>query len=212
MSEFKRALLRCLECSPVFRGLEPETLRALVESARFRTHKKGQVLYRRNEQSDDLLVVLEGRLEIVRRMTSGRSMHLRTLGACAIVGWSMLAGEAHTADLSAATRLKVARIPGTGVRRLFQRYPQVPLRMIASLGVLVGKLSDELEDLRFKSLDQRVWGAVCELCQPGGGVSVTHAELAEIVGVTREHVSRALGRLATKGLIERGRGWIRRLR
>lgn len=194
--------------SAVFGALEEAVLRRLVENSSTHNHRKGETLYRWGQKADELVVVLKGRLEISREISSTKRMHLRSLGAGDIVGWSLVAGEVHSADLIAATSLVVARIPGQLIRDLFRKFPEVPLKMIASLGALVGDLSDEISDLRYKGLDYRVLKTIRDLSKEGERLYITQAELAAAVGATRENVARALARLESEGFIARGRGWV----
>lgn len=212
MTPRESRVIEQLAASPVFGRLGDAALRALAAVATTSTRPKGTILVRRGEAPDELLLVLRGSLDVWRQVSSSRRMHLRRLGRGDFVGWSIVAGEEHTADLVAGSKLEFARIPGRTIRRLFRDHPQVPLQMIASLGALVGKLSDEIAELRFNSLDQRVFKTVLRLAGGTRRLDITQAELAEAVGASRANVARALGRLDSAGLVARGRGWIEPLR
>jgi CRP-like cAMP-binding protein len=197
--------------SAVFGGLDPSVLQGLAEDSWTSNHKKGTTLYKWGQKADELVVVLEGRLDISRPGANEKPMHLRSLQPGDIVGLSLIAGEVHSADLIAGTKLVVARIPGATIRRLFRNQPEVALRVIASLGALVGDLTDEISDLRFKSLVERLLKAIADLSKGSERLYLTQEELAALVGATRENVARALARLEGEGKIARGRGWVQLL-
>lgn len=208
MDNSRTALLRHLTSSLEFESLEEAVLQRLADGARLQHHRKDAKLYEWGEKADELVVILRGRLDISRDLPNGRRMLLRRLGPGSIVGWSLIAGEPHTADLIAATKLEVARISGRTIRRLFEQEPALPLSMIASLGALVGELSDDIAEYRFKSLDQRTLRTIRKLAMGRKRLNTTQADLAAAVGATRENVARALARLEGRELITRGRGWV----
>ena len=149
-----------------------------------------------------------GRLNVSTPISAKEAMFLRCLTPGTLVGWSLLAGEAHTADLIAATPLKLALIPGMAVRRLFRDDPAVALRVIAGMGSLLGQLSDEKAELRYRSLPERVLMAIERQAGPGERLETTQAELAPAAGATRSRGSEALAQLEADGLVIRGRGWV----
>jgi CRP-like cAMP-binding protein len=63
--------------------------------------------------------------------------------------------------------------------------------------------------VKYASLESRLLARLCERARGRREIRpVTHAELADEAGGTRENVSRILGQLRNKGLLALGRGWI----
>jgi CRP/FNR family transcriptional regulator, cyclic AMP receptor protein len=80
-------------------------------------------------------------------------------------------------------------------------HPRVALEALAQLGETIVKLSDEIEELRFLDLDERLLRVLRRRSKGLREIQITHEELAQQVGATRENVSRALKRLERKGAI-----------
>ena len=196
-----------LSISPVFAPLSAAKLKVLIESAECARYKADKLLYAEGESRDELIVVLDGELSITRNV-DGQRMHMHALGAGSIVGWSIVAGRPHSADVRARTDLHVARIPGIEIRALLAKDGTFAMRVIQELGGIIEHLSNQIQQLRFDSLDDRLLHFLGAARDEEGKVRATHAQIAEELGVARENVTRALGRLRDRGLVETGRGWV----
>jgi len=85
-----------------------------------------------------MVVIVQGRISVLRDTASGKRMILRSLGPGASVGFSALGGAAHTADLIAAENSTVLVIPGRVLRDAIRRDPALALRALAELGETIG--------------------------------------------------------------------------
>ena len=193
---------------PWLAPLGPGSLAALTRASRRVALKRGEVLWRRGERADAVAVIVRGRIDVVRDSAGGKRMLLRSLGPGESAGFSALSGLAHSADLVAGSSSAALVIPGRALRDAIGRDPAVALRALAQLGATIAQLTDEMEELRFLDLDERL----LRLVRRRGGalreLHITHDELAQQVGATRENVSRALKRMERRGAIACRRGRI----
>ncbi|HXZ54760.1 MAG TPA: Crp/Fnr family transcriptional regulator [Burkholderiales bacterium] len=197
-----------LTAVPWLAPLGSESLAALIRASRRVALTRGQVLWRRGERTDAVAVIVRGRIDVVRHTASGRRMLLRSLGPRESVGLSTLSGLAHSADLVAGESSAVLVIPGRALRETVRRDPTVALRALAQLGGTIADLSDELEEFRFLQLDERLLRLIRRRARALRELRITHDELAQQVGATRENVSRALKRMERRGAITCRRGRI----
>jgi len=198
--------LASISRSPVLAMLGRSGQETLAAAARRRRLDAGQTLWHEGEKPDALGLVTSGRIDVKRTSPDGQGILLRSLRDTTVVGWSLVAGAAATADLVAGEPSEVLLFPGAVVRRLFSEQPEAPLRALHELGVLVGRLTDELEALRFRDIESRLVERLRELAAGRREVRYTHAELGELVGGSRENVSRALKRFEKRGAIRCRRG------
>ncbi len=201
-----QAMVMRLRRSALLAPLGEAALRQLVEASRRRELRRGETLWRLGERPDALAMVLRGRLEIVRETASGDRLLLRLLGPHELVGLSTLGGAPHSADLVAGEDSAVLVIPGSALREVLRSSPELALRALAHLGGLLSQLTDELEELRFLDLDGRLLRVLQRRARSLRELRVTHEELAQQVGATRENVSRALKRLERRGALICPRG------
>lgn len=199
---------RWLARLPWIAQLGPEVVAALGATAEVRALARGEVLWSRSSRPDALVAVRRGRLDVVRGSARGDRMLLRCYGPTELLGLSTIGGAPATADVIAADASIVVVLPGEAVRSTLVARPQAALSALAQLGELVGRLTDEIEELRFADLDTRLLRALARRGRGLVELRVTHDELAQQVGATRENVSRALKRLESRGLLRRRRGRI----
>ena len=193
---------------PWLAPLGPEPLAALARASRRVALARGRALWRRGEHGDAVAVIARGRIDVVRDTAGGKRMLLRSLGPRDSVGLSTLSGLAHSADLVAGESAVVLLVPGRALRESVRRDPGVALRALAQLGETIAKLSDEMEELRFLELDERLVRLLRRRAGALRELRVTHDELAQQAGATRENVSRALKRMERRGAITCRRGRI----
>ena len=155
-------------------------------------------------------VVLQGALDI-QRADDKRSIDvLRRLVPGDEVGFSTIAGEPHTADVVAVGTTTVAVLPSGAIIPLLTTRVGFALRILAQMGHLIGKLTDEKLSWKTQSVEDRVCAWILAHVRPGDEARVRHEDIARFVGATRPRVSAALKHLEKRGVIRLGRGSLSR--
>ncbi|HUG86807.1 MAG TPA: cyclic nucleotide-binding domain-containing protein [Euzebya sp.] len=96
---------------------------------------RGEHLIRRSEPQHALLLVEEGRLDVVKPTRGRRLVVVATVGPGAILGeQSFFDGMPHTADVVAVTDCQVRRLSTVGVERLSARHPEIARALLMELG------------------------------------------------------------------------------
>jgi CRP-like cAMP-binding protein len=167
-----------------------------------RRARKGQRVLARGDAA--VVVVITGRLEVV----SDDGVVVRSLVPPAVIGLSVVAGAAASAELFAAEETELAVVPADAVVAALRRHPEVALAALAHLGGVIAELSAEVAALRVHGLVERVRHRLRVLAAGRREIVITHARLAEEVGGTRANISRALARLEREGIVRRRRGRI----
>lgn len=197
-----------LEKVPLFRGLQRESVRCLLEEAGSReiAYEKGDFLVRSGETPEGLLILLEGRAQVRKG-----ELVLRELSPGDLTGVSALFGEEARmeTDITAAGRLKLLFLPRTAVAKALARDPLFAQNYIAFLSSrirflngLIGRFSggDVTERTLYYLLEQ------AKIQGPSFPFSPTRA--AAELGVGRASLYRALDQLKGEGFLEREKGRI----
>lgn len=103
------------------------------------------------------------------------------------------------------------------VHRFLLGAARIAARIAETLGRRLARIESQWSDAVFKSVPQRVAGALAVVSERRGPlplgratqVNVTHEQVAELAGTSRETATRILGDYARKGLIDLGRGRIK---
>lgn len=191
--------------------LRPEEAAELLAQVASRAVAAGQTIFRKDDPGDGLYGVLAGRVVATVTSPSGKELILNRFGPGEFFGEiALLDGKGRTANA-------VAREP-TGLmflaRRAFlpflERRPEVAARMIALLCERLRHTTDLVEDAAFRNVPARLAKQLAALALAGGSpaVAIGQRELAQMLGVSREIVTRQLGVWQEAGLVELSRGRI----
>lgn len=197
---------------PLFASLDGESAESLRAAMNTEHVRRGQVLFREDDEGDRLYVVLDGKVKIYRRSVDGRENMLAVLGAGDMFGeLSLFDPRPRTASAAAVTDATLLSLAHDDLRPWLTERPGVAAHLLRALAQRLRRTNDAMADLVFSDVPGRVAKVLLDFAERFGspteeGVQVTHdltqEELAQLVGASRETVNKALSDFA-------GRGWIR---
>lgn len=198
--------------------LSEQQIRELERVCRTMARRPGTTLFRQDEPADTMYLVLDGSIEL-RARPPGRRVY-RTVEVVAEgcpFGEEALFGEDRY--LTSARVLEQARLLALA-KSAFQRLSESNADV--ATGVLQCSGSCLLQTLRRSAILTQSPAEVGlklllqELARDGtkpnghsASIHITHAQLAGVLHLSRETVSRMLGQMADRGIVELGRGVIR---
>src|SRR5437870_13002221 len=199
--------------------LTEQQLQELERFCRATSKRPGTTLFRQGDPTDTFYLLAEGMVEL-RARPPGRRVYrtVELVGPSCTFGDESLLGE--PSYLSSSRVLETARVLALSrpaFDRLAESHPNVALGVLKCAGSCLIKtirrsaiLTQAPADVGLRMLLEELAGGNGN--GDGGGpvpVRITHAQLAGVLHISRETVSRMLGQLASKGAVEVGRGVIR---
>ena len=168
--------------------------------------QKGEFLWQEGSPPDWVALLESGELEVVRYSLDGECAILNVLTSGQLLGeMSALDGSAHSASVRARTACQVRRCATDEFLRWVRendRWRELLKGQARRLRDLSSRfVENSLESVRTRLIRLLLDGQSDTL-------GVTHQELAERLGTTRESVSKALGELSKQGLLQLSRGKI----
>jgi CRP-like cAMP-binding protein len=203
MSPGNAAILRQ---TALFRSVPPEDLEAIAAASRRRGFRRGQVVFRRDDPGDSVIVVVAGRVKVVVRSADGGELTLTVVQPGGVLGELGVAdGGARSTNAEALDECELLLVPQAMVQDVCARVPAAALAVTAAVAASLRRLTDATADLVFLDLPRRVAKVV--LGQPRGedGVvrlKMSQEELAHQVGGTRQSVNAALRGFERRGWLE----------
>lgn len=189
---------------------ESEALRKMGAVSRYRD---GATLAMRGQQMQSVLVLSKGRLRAVASLIDGREHLIRWVEPGEAVGVaSVLAQLPLQADLIANGACEVWSIPGEEFMALMRRNAEVGLAVAKLLAARLSEVFDHVVAQAQGRLQDRVLAALHHLAVENGislgdgrvRLRVTHQDIAEAVGASRQRVNESLHGLQHAGLVEMG--------
>jgi CRP-like cAMP-binding protein len=197
--------------------LDPASRAGLLKVAIRRRFARGEVVFHEGDPGDALHVVTGGVFLARTSSSGGDVVAVNVLREGMVFGELALLTETYRRSatvvaLRAASTLMVTRPDFEDLRG---REPKVDRLLVAVLAERNRRLNDQLMELVFTPVHQRVYrrllafaDAVGEGDRPGW-VDLGQGELAALAGTTRPTVNRALRRAERDGLVELARGRVR---
>jgi predicted RND superfamily exporter protein len=113
------------ESIPIFHGLTKPQARITALLTRVEKRPRGAMLCRAGDVGDSLFVVIEGELRVSIQARDGRKVEIARAKRGDLVGEIGLYHGTRTADIEAATEVKLLRLDKDNLQRLHRRYPRI---------------------------------------------------------------------------------------
>jgi len=203
---------RAIKVCAIFDGASRATKEAAANGADLEIVNGGATIAEQGTAALALLILGRGRARLERTMAGGRSIPLGYRGAGEILGESCLTRQAtHAETATAMEETEIIRIPHTLVNDILHEDPGIAPAVFSLLLQRTRETEDRIESLLFRNVEGRVvefllksadrWGVP----NPKGtliSAPITHLEIAQAIGSTRETVTLTLGALRKEGLLD----------
>ena len=191
---------------PLLSGLDRAELQRFAEVTREKTYPRGSVILFENDPGDALFIVREGRVKVVLIGEDGREVILGVLGVGDHFGELSLIDNqprsAHVIAMEDATLLVLYR---DDFRRRVETSPSVALALLTELSRRLRRADEKIGGLVLLDVPGRIARLLLDLAEQGGGTTIdkplTHQTIAQIIGASRETVSRAMKEFQDAGWI-----------
>lgn len=203
--------IEILKIVPIFSRLDRESLQRIAEISIERSYEKGEVIILQGTRVDGLYIVIRGSIKISRLSEDGRVKTLAILSTGDIIGeMSLLDEELASATAEALEDSHLLFIEREEFQNILLKYPIITLGIAQILVKRLRLADEEIENLAFYSVRSRVIKTLIELANKYGkktqqGIKIlfrfTHQELADMVGSSRETVSRIISVLEKEQII-----------
>jgi len=193
---------------PMFKGLPRADLDQLAEIAEDRKVARGRKIFFEGDEGDGFYVVLSGRVKIFKLSPDGKEQTLHLFGPGEPFGEvALFAGTRFPANAEAMEAGRVLFFPTRSFADLIQRNPSIAMNMLGLLSMRLRRFTALIEDLSLKEVPGRLAAYLLYLSteEQGGAelsLDITKAQLASLLGTIPETLSRILGGMAQRGLIE----------
>lgn len=196
----------------IFDGLTDADLAELDDRFAMASFRKGELIYSPFDRGDALFLVESGRVRLFRSASDGRQVTLAMLDSGASFGQlSVLDPPLLDAYAEAMTDCVVRVLRVVDLERAVADHPRVALNLMRSLAERLREAEDQIEALAFRPVPARLAGKLLDLMDRYGRVTpngiriderFTHMQLAEMIGTSRETLTKVLNELRDAGLID----------
>ncbi|MUP38276.1 Crp/Fnr family transcriptional regulator [Labilibaculum euxinus] len=205
----------CFENINLYQILCPHKLKEFGKD-HFEGFKKGDFIYFPEDASQSIFMVSKGKVKIVSYNEDGEEVVKAILGKGEIFGEKALLGEEKRSDYALAcsepTELCPMRL--SDMYQLMRTNEKFGFSIYKLIGVRIKKMERRLEALLFKDVRTRLCEFIKEMADENGTIEgtelvvshfFTQKDFADLIGTSRETVTRLFNELKEEGIIDYSR-------
>ena len=197
MSQVTTQNVDFLATVPLFNGLDRTELEKFAEVTREKSYPKGSVILFEDDPGDSLFVVREGRVKVVLIGEDGREVILGVLGVGEYFGeLSLIDDRPRSAHVIAMEDSNLLVLRREDFRKRVESSPSVAWSLLTELSRRLRRADDKIGGLVLLDVPGRIARLLLDLAEESGTNAIektlTHQTIAQMIGASRETVSRAM--------------------
>lgn len=196
--------LNMLSTVNLFKDLPDELLQQLEKVATLRKYPKNTILFMEGDASGQLFAIRKGLVCVYINDSEGRQLVLNYMGEGEYFGeLSLLDDKPRSATVTTVDASEFVCISREAFRDLMRASPTLAQAMMTALVQRIRALTESMRDMALLDVYGRVASSLDRFCGKGSShPKLTHQEIANMVGASREMVSRVMKELVFGGYIQ----------
>jgi len=206
------AIVPSLAEVPLFTGLNAHDLAVVSERVRQRRYREGDRIFHKDDPGVALYVILNGRVRIHNETPDGADMIITVLQAGDFFGeLAVIDGGERSAAATTVEATELLMLTREDLHDIIHRHPRIGLNLLVTLAGRLRRTTEALQAISTLDVNGRVAKQLLLLSRQHGAqtpsgsqitLRLTQADLAALVGDSRESVNKVLGFFKRKGWIE----------
>ncbi|UCD23024.1 MAG: Crp/Fnr family transcriptional regulator [Gemmatimonadota bacterium] len=198
---------------PLFAELSEEQIQRITVITRKKKYPKNSVIVFENDPGDSLYVVDSGQVKVVLTGEDGREVILSVLSEGDFFGEMALIDDMpRSANVIAMEESRLIVIYRDDFHRVLEDQPRIALGLLRAMSRRLRSADDKIGGLVLLDVPGRIARLLIELADEGDGTKIsrriTHHTIGQMVGSSRETVSRTIGNLSERGILNVTRKYI----
>jgi CRP-like cAMP-binding protein len=191
---------------PLFSGLQRDEIQKFADLTRERSYPKGSVILFQDDPGDSLFVLRAGRVKVVLIGEDGREVILGVLEPGAHFGeLALIDDQPRSAHVIAMEDAQLLILRREDFRRRVEANPTVAWALLTELSRRLRRADVKIGGLVLLDVPGRIARLLLDLADESGSEAIdkplTHQTIAQMIGASRETVSRAMKEFQDAGLI-----------
>ena len=199
-----------LRVIPMFSGVSTEVLTLIASLLIERRFPKHKTIVEEGAPGDYMYIISEGRVKVTKLSGDGREKILELLEVGDFFGEMSLFDEApRSASVKAMSDVRILALARNDFLRLLSRSPDLALSVIQELTRRLRQVDEQASSLSFQRVKERTMGLLVRLAKEASSHEgrrktpvLTHQQIADMIGTSRETVTRAVKGLKEEGWLE----------
>jgi CRP/FNR family cyclic AMP-dependent transcriptional regulator len=196
----------------LFDGISPSEMQEMEKITRMEEVKKRQPFYLPGDPSSNVYLLKRGRVKLANTAASGKEVTFDILEPGEVFGeLEVLEGLPRETAAEALDDAMICVIRREDFDRYLTMHPNITVKLTKLIGLRLRRIQSRIEDLVFRDVPARLAHLLLELGKSDGAqeprgirikAKLTHQEMANLIGCSRETVSATLGQFRDEGLLQ----------
>jgi len=194
--------------SQLFGGLSEEYIAEIEKIAVDKNYNKGDVIFYDGDEGEGFYLVVAGSVSVYKLSPEGKEQILHivkegdTIGAVPV-----FSGKSFPANARAISKSHLLFFDRKKFIQLIANKPSLTMNILALLSARLREFTIQVENLSLKEIPGRLAAYLLYLSQEQGNkdlikLNISKVQLANLLGTRPESLSRALGNMKSKKLLE----------
>jgi len=192
---------------PLFSDLSEGELVRFADVTREREYPRNSVILFEDDPGDSLYIVSSGQVKVVLIGEDGREVILSVLSDGDFFGeMSLIDDEPRSAHVIAMKDSRLLVLRRDDFQQQLHQHPSIAVKLLKVLVQRLRRADSKIGGLVLLDVNGRVAKLLLDLADESGGPKITrkltHHTIAQMIGSSRETVSRAMRELSDRGLVD----------
>jgi CRP-like cAMP-binding protein len=208
-----------ISTNKIFYDLPEKDKSEMASMMTMRNVKKKGFVYNEGDRADTLYILKEGRIKITHLAEDGRELTIDIIEPGDIFGELTLAGEEEReTSAEALADSFICTISRKNFEAFLGMRPNLSLTITKWMGLRLRRIENRFENLIFQDVRTRLTTLLKDLAEKYGedieggrkiAIKLSHQELANLIGATRETVTLELNNMKRRGdIVMEGREFV----
>jgi CRP-like cAMP-binding protein len=208
-----------ISTNKIFYDLPEKDKNEMASMMTMRNIKKKGFVYNEGDRADTLYILKEGRIKITHLAEDGRELTIDIIEPGDIFGELTLAGEEEReTSAEALADSFICTISRKNFEAFLSMRPNLSLTITKWMGLRLRRIENRFENLIFQDVRTRLTTLLKDLAEKYGedveggrkiAIKLSHQELANLIGATRETVTLELNNMKRRGdIVMEGREFV----
>jgi CRP/FNR family cyclic AMP-dependent transcriptional regulator len=199
--------LDSLRTIPLFAGVDDDDLESIAALLIERRIPKGHTIVEEGLSGDYMYILAEGQVKVTKLSGDGREKILELLGPGDFFGeMSLLDNAVRSASVKGLSDTRILALSRNDFLKELRHNPDLAMAVIQELTHRVRQMDEQASSLSFQRVKERTQGLMLRLAKSSPESEgrratpvLTHQQIADMIGTSRETVTRIVKRLKDTG-------------
>jgi CRP/FNR family transcriptional regulator len=199
----KKQITALLKQSHLFGEVGEKGLETIAEYVKENSYERSGIIFSEGDKGDTLHIIAKGSVKITKYTKEGRTKTLAVLKEKDSFGeMALLTEEARSATVEAIEKTVTLSITKERFEYLIKREPSISLQIIKTLCHRLARADRDIKNLALGDAKTRVACVLVDFKGESEDIKLTHQDIADMAGLTRETTTRTLKQMSDEGAIE----------